>query len=176
MSRGDHLIVGRGLYTHHGIDLGDGSVVHYSGLADGLRAGPVERVSMEEFCGGEVPRLRRHDKAKFALEQAARRAEDRVGEDRYNLVWCNCESFCEWAHTGRQWSPQIVAVGAVGALAAAGLAAAGFRGASTRQLLAPAMVCIGAVIAAPQVSSRLGSTGRRIAVGRLGTLSFPGAA
>lgn len=33
MARGDHVKVKRmgGLYTHHGIDLGDGRVIHYSG-------------------------------------------------------------------------------------------------------------------------------------------------
>lgn len=29
MQKGDHLYVSRGLYTHHGIDCGDGTVIHY---------------------------------------------------------------------------------------------------------------------------------------------------
>ena len=163
MSRGDHLIVGRGLYTHHGIDLGDGTVVHYSGLADGLRAGPVERVTVQDFCGGEVPRIRSHPKAKWSADVVAQRAEERVGESSYHLVWCNCESFCQWAHTGEEWSLQVLAVAAVGALAAGGLAVAGVRGRFSKELVVAAAGRIGAVVAAPQVASRVwsvASTGR----------------
>jgi len=157
MSRGDHLIVGRGLYTHHGIDLGDGTVVHYSGLADGLRAGPVERVTCDGFCRGEVPRVRRHPKAKWSADVAAQRAQERVGESSYHLVWRNCESFCQWAHTGQEWSLQVLAVAGVGTLAAAGLAVAGVRGRFSRELAGAAAGCIGAVVAAPQVVSRVWS-------------------
>ncbi|WP_206171903.1 lecithin retinol acyltransferase family protein [Thiorhodococcus mannitoliphagus] len=39
---GAHLISPRGGYTHHGIYVGDGHVVHYSGLAAGRTSGPVE--------------------------------------------------------------------------------------------------------------------------------------
>jgi len=154
MSRGDHMIVGRGLYTHHGIDLGDGTVVHYSGLADGLRAGPVARVSREEFCGGETPRVRRHPKAKWSPGLAAQRALERVGETNYHLVWCNCESFCQWAHTDKEWSLQVLAFVGVGALAAAGLAVAGVRGRVGRGFAAAAAGCIGAAVATPQIVSR----------------------
>ncbi|WP_371877863.1 lecithin retinol acyltransferase family protein [Pseudomonas chlororaphis] len=30
---GSHLIVGRGIYTHHGIYVGYDQVIHYSGMA-----------------------------------------------------------------------------------------------------------------------------------------------
>ncbi|HRT20579.1 MAG TPA: lecithin retinol acyltransferase family protein, partial [Candidatus Hydrogenedentes bacterium] len=31
MARGDHIKVRRFLYSHHGIDCGDGTVIHYTG-------------------------------------------------------------------------------------------------------------------------------------------------
>src|SRR5262245_59687729 len=42
-----HLVTPRALYTHHGIYVGNGRVIHYAGLAHGLRRGPVEEVSLE---------------------------------------------------------------------------------------------------------------------------------
>jgi hypothetical protein len=55
MARGDHLYASRmgGLYSHHAIDCGDGSVIHYAGFSD-LGSG-VTRASIEAFAkGGEV--------------------------------------------------------------------------------------------------------------------------
>lgn len=51
MARADHIFVKRfnGVYKHHGIDCGDGSVIHYTspGWRDRRR---IERTSMEDFC------------------------------------------------------------------------------------------------------------------------------
>lgn len=43
--KGDHLKSSRGLYTHHGIYVGDGNVIHYSGLSDGIQSGPNRGIS-----------------------------------------------------------------------------------------------------------------------------------
>ena len=49
MNASDHLSVPRehGLFSHHGIDLGDGTVAHY------LEGHKILRSSLEEFCAGE---------------------------------------------------------------------------------------------------------------------------
>jgi hypothetical protein len=55
LARGDHIWVRRlgGLYSHHGIDCGDGSVIHYSG--DDWRSSRVRQTDSEDFrLGGTV--------------------------------------------------------------------------------------------------------------------------
>src|ERR1700731_2013759 len=47
---GSHLVTARRGYLHHGIYVGGRKVVHYSGLAHGLRGGPVEEVSLSHFA------------------------------------------------------------------------------------------------------------------------------
>jgi len=51
MARGDHIFVRRysGLYSHHGVDCGDGSVIHYTG--DDWRSSRVRRTDTTEFAG-----------------------------------------------------------------------------------------------------------------------------
>ena len=55
MARGDHIYVQRlgGVYSHHGIDCGDGSVIHQTAFRHG--APGVERITLEQFAeGGEI--------------------------------------------------------------------------------------------------------------------------
>jgi Lecithin retinol acyltransferase len=39
-----HLVTPRTLYNHHGIYVGNGRVIHYAGLAHGLRRGCALRI------------------------------------------------------------------------------------------------------------------------------------
>jgi hypothetical protein len=55
---GSHLVTPRRDYPHHGIYAGDCKVVHYSGLAQGMRRGPVEEVPLARFARGTVISLR----------------------------------------------------------------------------------------------------------------------
>src|SRR5258707_11780449 len=49
---GAHIVTERRGYTHHGIYVGAGKVVHYAGLSRGLRRGPVEEISLSRFAAG----------------------------------------------------------------------------------------------------------------------------
>jgi hypothetical protein len=49
---GSHLVTLRRGYLHHGIYIGERTVFHYSGLAHGLRRGPVEKVPFALFARG----------------------------------------------------------------------------------------------------------------------------
>ena len=53
MAIGDHIYATRfgGVYSHHGIDCGDGSVIHYNGRTP-LQC-IVRRATWEEFSGGD---------------------------------------------------------------------------------------------------------------------------
>jgi hypothetical protein len=50
---GSHLVTPRRGYLHHGIYVGGRKVVHYSGLAHGLRGGPVEEVPLSHFASSQ---------------------------------------------------------------------------------------------------------------------------
>lgn len=107
---GQHVYVRHRLYTHHGIGDGRGGVIHYSGLANGRKSGPVLRTPISEFAQGRPVRVRTYRDRRYPPDEAVRRAEERVGEDRYSVVWNNCEHFSEWCITGRSRSRQVRAV------------------------------------------------------------------
>jgi len=104
---GSWLVTPRRGYTHHGIYAGDGMVVHYAGLARSWRRGPVELVSLAEFCGESGLWIKKVSNASYLGQQAVRRALSRVGENRYRIVTNNCEHFCAWCLYGESRSPQI---------------------------------------------------------------------
>jgi hypothetical protein len=104
---GAHLITSRVGYTHHGIHVGDGRVVHYSGLSRGWRGGPVEEVSLAEFARGRPIRIRIHTGARFDPDAVIARARSRLGESRYRTLTNNCEHLCEWCIYGQHRSRQV---------------------------------------------------------------------
>ncbi|OON95976.1 MAG: hypothetical protein ATN36_06880 [Epulopiscium sp. Nele67-Bin005] len=96
-SMGDHLFVNRFGYTHHGIYIGNGAVIHY------LRAS-VQIADLKTFADGEI--IQRKDDSQSLLsytpKEAVLRAYSRLGEDNYNLFTNNCESFVRWCRNGGQ--------------------------------------------------------------------------
>lgn len=102
MAAGDHLQVPRqhGLFDHHGIDLGDGTVAHY------LEGREILRSSREDFSQGQHLTVIQHVEAS-ATGVTVRRAMSRIGEQNYNLLFNNCEHFATWCKTGRHRSSQI---------------------------------------------------------------------
>ncbi|WP_226939233.1 lecithin retinol acyltransferase family protein [Janthinobacterium sp. FT14W] len=104
---GDHLIVSRTFYTHHGIYAGEGIVIHYSGFSDGLTSGPVVFDTLDTFSAGSEITVRRYSSASFQGKEVVRRAESRLGENEYDFHSNNCEDFCSWAITGKSRSAQV---------------------------------------------------------------------
>ena len=105
MAAADHLQVPRqhGLFNHHGIDLGDGTVAHY------LEGREILRSSVDDFRQGQPLSVIDHDDASPA-GVTLRRAMGRIGEQNYNLLFNNCEHFATWCKTGRHRSGQIDSV------------------------------------------------------------------
>ena len=105
MATADHLQVPRrhGLFNHHGIDLGDGTVAHY------LEGREILRSPISEFSQGEVVSVMDHTDASPA-GVTLRRAISRLGEQNYNLLFNNCEHFATWCKTGRHRSVQVDSV------------------------------------------------------------------
>lgn len=91
----DHLFVQRVGYTHHGIYIGNGQVIHY------LRQ-CVCKDTLEVFADG----AKIHKKSKeesylsYSKEDAINRAYSRLYEDNYNLFKNNCENFVRWCRNG----------------------------------------------------------------------------
>ena len=140
MARGDHVYVRRfgGLYAHHGIDAGDGSVIHYTS-SHWITPRQVCRTSIDLFAKGDDIYVRdytqffksieeggfvekaslglsqfmdslrglRVDELDFSVEAVMDRAEKRLGEFAFDLVFNNCEHFASWCKTGISKSEQI---------------------------------------------------------------------
>ena len=105
MAAADHLEVPRqhGLFNHHGIDLGDGTVAHY------LEGREILRSTLEEFSQGQPLQVINHAEAS-PVGVTLRRAMGRLGEQDYNLLFNNCEHFATWCKTGRHRSGQVDSV------------------------------------------------------------------
>lgn len=106
-TKGDHIWVWRKGYKHHGIDLGDGSVAQYSGLADGLRSGPVSIVPMRRFRRGKRVHTVLYKHRPYSSDETCVRARSRVGEECYSFFANNCEHFARWCVTGEARSQQV---------------------------------------------------------------------
>jgi hypothetical protein len=117
LAAADHLQAPRqhGLFMHHGIDLGDGTVAHY------LEGREILRSPREEFSRGQpISAVEYPEGACSPQGVVLRRAMGRLGEQQYNLLFNNCEHFAHWCKTGRHRSTQVedwVQTGSRGALA-----------------------------------------------------------
>lgn len=107
LQAGDHLVTKRLGYTHHGIYLGQDKVIHYSGLTNGLRAGPVEVTSLDNFSQGKRTYVQSHKNRVFGHKQTVKRARSRLTEDKYNLLTNNCEHVINWCIYGKAHSEQV---------------------------------------------------------------------
>ncbi len=93
----------QGVYEHHGIDCGDGTVIHYRKPSE-----TIERTSLETFTRGS--QLYKRDYLEgfcFIPDVVVNRAMSRLGEQKYNLLFNNCEHFATWCKTGISDSKQI---------------------------------------------------------------------
>jgi hypothetical protein len=127
MARGDHIITPLAAYSHHGIDLGDGTVVHWTTAAgETERSGSerpeqmaeIRRTSLADFADSGRVWVREYARC-FDSETVVARALALVGRRGYHLADNNCEHFACWCKTGRHHSQQVqdvvaVVVGATG--------------------------------------------------------------
>lgn len=103
---GAHIVTPRRWYTHHGIYVGAGQVVHYEGLSSSMRRGPVAKASLDEFSCGHPVHLHHEAQGSYSGIEVVARACSRLGEDAYDLLRNNCEHFCTWCLIGAARSPQ----------------------------------------------------------------------
>lgn len=97
---GDHLRIERGAYTHHGIYVGNGNVVHYSQGYD--KVPEIREVKFKDFAGMSKVYIVPQEESplRFTPQEAVKRAYSRLGERNYNLIYNNCENFVRWCRAG----------------------------------------------------------------------------
>lgn len=179
----EHRIAGSTVtYLHHGIDVGDGTVVHARphDFRNPFGGGRVVRTTLAEFAQGRAIRVRNEPPAEFSAEEIVERALRHVDREGYHLVVDNCEHFATWCATGRRESRQAeIVMGRVAAAASRAVAAVSARAAAgtaervalrtalgttvrvgLRTLLPAALVGEGAALAAEWTSHQRGAGAR----------------
>lgn len=99
--RGDHLSVHYKGFYHHGIDVGDGTVIHMS-----REHGGIVHTSYREFADGKKVHVENSPRS-YDRKQVIKRAKSRLGEGNYNLINNNCEHFANWCRSGKHRSRQV---------------------------------------------------------------------
>lgn len=117
MAKGDHIFVTSRIlgipYQHHGIDMGDGTVIHLAGrdgariaLRDASDRFIVRRDSISDFCKMKPIQIFVHEQS-FSPDQIATRAEELLHKPGYSLLDGNCEHFATYCATGVSASRQV---------------------------------------------------------------------
>lgn len=114
---GDHIYIRRhGLfYSHHGIYVNNGKVIHFTGEGEKEKKNPnVRETSLEEFLrGGKLKR--RNYKKRLLPSETVEIARDHLSNKDYSLIFNNCEHFATYCATRKKKSKQIK--GAMGSIA-----------------------------------------------------------
>ena len=112
---GDHIRVKRPLYYHHGIYVGDGKVIHYTGEAGDSLEHPelvsVMKTSLDFFAQDgivEVAKLSAKEKIySRSYKKRIQLAESYLGERNYNFLHNNCETLANKCCYKKVLSSQI---------------------------------------------------------------------
>eukprot|EP00927_Polykrikos_kofoidii_P062762 TRINITY_DN57566_c0_g1_i1.p1 TRINITY_DN57566_c0_g1~~TRINITY_DN57566_c0_g1_i1.p1 ORF type:complete len:198 (-),score=34.53 TRINITY_DN57566_c0_g1_i1:65-658(-) len=89
--RGDIIFYGNGVCLHYAVVVNDDEAIGYDG-----ESVVVESIREGSSLDRRPPRDSAHD--------VASRAESRLGEAKYNLLFNNCETFADWCYTGEAGS------------------------------------------------------------------------
>src|SRR5260370_42679771 len=112
--RGDHLVVDRGLYRHHAVDRGDGTVVHFAGPSQDKALVSARIDTFEGFANGGTVWVRIYGQ-RLEPEETVRQAEALLGATGYPPLSNNCEHLASWGVTGTPASTQGAPGSAAGA-------------------------------------------------------------
>lgn len=105
MAIGDHLFIKYVWGEHHGIDLGDGTVIEYGGKGEARMS--VRRVLRRDFLARGPAFVKNYAPGTALVpEDTVRLAFARLAEQRYDLFDNNCEHLAYWCKTGNHYSPQ----------------------------------------------------------------------
>ena len=105
---GEHIYVKRKgrFYTHHGIYMGDGKVIHFAGSIREKIDPVVHETDLFRFLKDGI--LRRRDyKQRLLASETIRIAREQLSDRSYSMVWNNCEHFATYCATGKKKSQQV---------------------------------------------------------------------
>lgn len=102
-------------FQHHGIDVGDGTVVHFTDGDDGVAAPGgstadfvVMQTAMSVITRDGRDKVHLVDHAdRLERDEIVQRALSRVGKRGYHLLFDNCEHFASWCAIGSETSRQV---------------------------------------------------------------------
>ena len=108
---GDHICVRRRgrFYTHHGIYVGDGRVIHLAGSTREKLDAEVHETDLSKFLNGGILRRVDHDE-RLPTSETVNIARRQLSDRTYSMMWNNCEHFATYCATGRKKSRQVRAV------------------------------------------------------------------
>ena len=110
---GDVLRVNRGLYSHFGIYVGNGKVIHFSGGSKSElnpKKARIIKTGLDFFVRGDPCSVSNDISClRHSPEEIIQYAERMVGTDfgGYSLVRNNCEHFARWCENGVRKSDQV---------------------------------------------------------------------
>jgi hypothetical protein len=99
-------------YRHFGVDVGDGTVIHFSGFKPSTAR--IVHTSIDEFLDSgklykDLSVETDSNYKKFTRDEIIRRAKSYIGNDYggYDLVNNNCEHFAKWCALDKNTSNQV---------------------------------------------------------------------
>jgi cell wall-associated NlpC family hydrolase len=106
LNRGDHIYVGRLVYSHHGIYTGNGTAIHYTGEEKEKKDPRIRETAIEDFL--KDGRLKRRTyKNRLPPSETLSWAKKHLSTNSYSLAFNNCEHFATYCATGKSKSRQL---------------------------------------------------------------------
>lgn len=115
MKEGDHIKVNQkvffeNIYSHHGIYMGDGTVIHFTELFKEQGKNKILRTSLSDFARRRRVEVVEYEGFHFHRDITMYLAEKSIGRKGFGLFRNNCEHFASWCKTGVLESKQSKAV------------------------------------------------------------------
>ena len=112
---GDHIRVKRPYYYHHGVYVGEGMVIHFTGEQNDSVLEPekviVRKTTIDFFANGEIVEKakpsfieKRHVKSVKSIVEEAEKA---IGEAGYDFLHNNCEDFANRICYNKKLTSQV---------------------------------------------------------------------
>lgn len=98
-------------FRHYGIDLGDGTIVHFRGKLHYIHANAwIQRTDYDGFAQGGQICYADDVRLAFSQDRIMDRALSQVGSDfgGYHFLCNNCEHFTNWCACGKRISRQVL--------------------------------------------------------------------
>jgi hypothetical protein len=90
---GDHIYADYAHSFHHGVYCGNEEVIHY------INGNKICKTPLSKFAKKQRIRIKYYHRS-YVQARVVKRAERRLGERKYNLIFNNCEHFASWCKTG----------------------------------------------------------------------------